>query len=184
MSTTIWLMLEMFGIFAVAAYAAFPDAPDIGAMFTTVFNAGMTGIHVVPGDRVLELRQTRPLLLRGRRMDRLYSSARPCALGHRGDRPLRLGRRPANGHRGRAHPGKRQVVFIQLVWVDHREKDGADSSTSKSIQTLLASTTSMTFPTTPRASAAPLCRTTHGSFRNSSCFPTVKPKCLRCTRSA
>lgn len=137
MSTTIWLMLEMFGIFAVTAYAAFPGAPDIGAMFTTVFNAGMTGFmwYLVIAFSSF-----------GKRDPYYYAAAGwavyilPRALARSGIvtiAPYTSGDALQTAIVAGLILASAQVVFIQLVWVDHREKDGADSSTSKSIQTLL-----------------------------------------------
>lgn len=137
MSTTIWLMLEMFGIFAVTAYAAFPGASDIGAMFTTVFNAGMTGFmwYLVIAFSSF-----------GKRDPYYYAAAGwtvyilPRALARSGIvaiAPYASGEALQTAIVAGLILASAQVVFIQLVWVDHREKDGADSSTSKSIQTLL-----------------------------------------------
>ena len=137
MSTTIWLMLEMFGIFAVTAYAAFPGASDIGAMFTTVFNASMTGFmwYLVIAFSSF-----------GKRDPYYYAAAGwtvyilPRALARSGIvaiAPYASGEALQTAIVAGLILASAQVVFIQLVWVDHREKDGADSSTSKSIQTLL-----------------------------------------------
>ena len=43
MTTSIWLCLQALGMFALLCYSAWPDSLQIGAVFTTVFNAGMTG---------------------------------------------------------------------------------------------------------------------------------------------
>ena len=151
MATTIWLLLEMFGIFAVTAYAAFPDDPDIGAMFTTVFNAGMTGFtwYLVIAFSSF-----------GKRDPYYYAAAGwavyilPRALARSAIVAL------APYASGGALPtaivaglilASAQVVFIQLVWVDHRDKTGADSSTSKSIQTLLGLDDAIDVPDDPES---------------------------------
>lgn len=184
MSTTIWLMLEMFGIFAVAAYAAFPDAPDIGAMFTTVFNAGMTGFmwYLVIAFSSF-----------GKRDPYYYAAAGwtvyilPRALARSGIVAIAPTPRATPCKRP-SWPGSswQAPKWYSSNWSGWTiaKKTAPTAARRKAYRRFSASTTSMTFPTTPRASAAPLCRTTHGSSRNSSCFPTVKPKCLRCTRSA
>lgn len=137
MSTTIWLALEMFGIFAVTAYAAFPQNPDIGAMFTTVFNAGMTGFmwYLVIAFSSF-----------GKRDPYYYAAAGwavyilPRALARSGIvalAPYASDDALQTAIVAGLILASAQVVFIQLVWADHRVKNGADSSTSKSIRTLL-----------------------------------------------
>ena len=158
--------------------------PDIGAMFTTVFNAGMTGFmwYLVIAFSSF-----------GKRDPYYYAAAGwtvyilPRALARSGIvaiAPYASGDALQTAIVAGLILASAQVVFIQLVWVDHREKMVPTAARRKAYRRFSASTTSMTFPTTPRASAAPLCRATHGSSRSSSCFPTVKPKYLRCTRSA
>lgn len=137
MSTTIWLVLEMFGIFAVSAYAAFPDSPDIGAMFTTVFNAGMTGFMWY---LVIAFSSY------GKRDPYYYAAAGwsvyilPRALARAGMMaiaPYAQGGTLQTAIVAGLILASAQIVFIQLIWVEHGSVTQSEGSTSKSIRTLL-----------------------------------------------
>lgn len=137
MSTTIWLALEMFGIFAVAAYAAFPENPDVGAMFTTVLNAGMTGFMWY---LVIAFSSY------GKRDPYYYAAAGwsvyilPRALARAA--VVTIAPYAESGALQTAIVAglilaSAQIVFIQLIWVEHGATSQAENATPKSIRTLL-----------------------------------------------
>ncbi|MDO4442338.1 MAG: LuxR C-terminal-related transcriptional regulator [Slackia sp.] len=138
MSTTIWLALEMFGIFAVASYAAFPGNPDIGAMFTTVFNAGMTGFMWYLVIAFSSYGKRDPyyyaaagwsvyILPRALARSAIVAIA-PYAESDALQTAIVAGLILASA----------QIVFIQLIWVEHGKKsEAANGAAPKTIQTLL-----------------------------------------------
>lgn len=137
MTTTIWLALQTLGIFAVASYAAFPEHPAVGATFTTVFNVGMTGFMWY---LVIAFSSY------GKRDPYYYAAAGwtvfilPRSLARAGMlvlAPLASGEALQTAIVAGLILASAQVVFIQLVWVEHRRGNEQQRSTANGIKTLL-----------------------------------------------
>ena len=136
MTTTIWIALEAFGIFAITAYAAFPDHPEIGGVFTTVFNVGMTGFmwYLVIAFSSYGKRDPHYYAVAGWAVFIL-----PRALARAGIVAL-APYAPDDALQTAIVAGlilaSAQVVFVQLAWAENPRRNES-AATPKSIRTLL-----------------------------------------------
>lgn len=136
MTTSIWILLQSSGALALISYAAFPDVPSIGAMFTTVFNGGMVGM-------------TWYLVIAfssyGNRDPYYYATAAwavyifPRAL----TRFVVVSVAPVLADNvqtiivGALILLSAQVVFVQMVWLERSKPQSEEAAPGKSIRTIL-----------------------------------------------
>ena len=136
MTTSIWVILEASGVIALICYAFFPNNLAIGAIFTTVFNAGMTGFmwYLVVAFSSFGNRDPYYYAIAGwmvfmvpRAIARILMEIAP---GSMGDTPL-------FAIVAALIAANAQLVFVQIIWIERTVSNEKSSATAKSIRTLL-----------------------------------------------
>ena len=136
MTISIWVILEASGVIALICYAFFPNNLAIGAIFTTVFNAGMTGFmwYLVVAFSSFGNRDPYYYAIAGwmvfmvpRAIARILMEIAP---GSMGDTPL-------FAIVAALIAANAQLVFVQIIWTERTVSNEKSSATAKSIRTLL-----------------------------------------------
>ena len=130
MTTSIWVILEASGVIALICYAFFPNNLAIGAIFTTVFNAGMTGFmwYLVVAFSSFGNRDPYYYAIAGWLV---WLGCRAIArVGSMGDTPL-------FAIVAALIAANAQLVFVQIIWIERTVSNEKSSATAKSIRTLL-----------------------------------------------